>query len=143
MLSLGKPGNPFLLIRITFVAVLTLLLSGWTCSVFFVSCQGVGMQPQVTSLTPDAIASDAESALLTVGGSGFTPQSRIMWNENALQTTFIDSTRLQTLITQQTFESFGGSAGTSVQVSVKSQGSVDHSGCPVDGNSAPLALVIN
>ena len=50
---------------------------------------------------------------------------------------------LQTTITQQTFDSFGGSAGSPVQISVRSQESVDNLGCPNTGNSAALLLVIN
>ncbi len=95
------------------------------------------------ALSPDTIRSDAESVLLTVDGSGFTPQSQIMWNGNTLQTTFMDSHHLQTAITRQTFDSLGGSAGSSVQISVRSQGSVDNFGCPIGGNSAALVLVIN
>jgi len=83
------------LIRVAFIAVLTPLLSGWTCSALFVSCQGVA-KSQVTSLSPDAIPSDAESVLLTADGRGFTPQSQIMWNGNALRTKFMDSHHLQT-----------------------------------------------
>jgi hypothetical protein len=121
------------------IAALTLLLSGWTCSAIFVSCQGVVAQPQITSLSPDTVSSDSES-VLTVEGSGFAPQSQIMWNGNSLQTTLMDSHHLQTTITQQTFDSFGGSAGSSVQISVR-QGS--GMGCPPGGNSATLLLVIN
>ena len=133
------PSNPS--IRIALIAVLTLLLSGWTCSALFISCQGVGAQPQINSLSPDNIPNDADSVVLIVLGSGFTPHSQIRWNGNTMQTTFMDSQHLQTTITQQTFESFGGSAG-SVQISVSSQGSAADSGCPVE-NSAALALVIN
>ena len=140
--SLAHPYKPFPLIRVALIAALTLLLPGWTCSAIFLSCQGVG-QSQVTSLSPDTIPSDAESVLLTVDGSGFTPQSQILWNGSALQTTFLDSHRLQTMITQQTFESFGGSAGGSVQISVGSQGPLTDLGCPIGGNSAALVLVIN
>ena len=140
--SLAHPYKPFPLIRIALIAALTLLLSGWTCSAIFLSCQGVG-QSQVTSLSPDTIPSDANSVLLTVEGSGFTPQSQILWNGSALQTTFLDSHRLQTMITQQTFDSFGGSAGSSVQISVRSQGPGTDLGCPIGGNSAALVLVIN
>jgi len=129
-------------IRIALVAALTLLSSGWTCSALFLSCQGVG-QSQVTSLSPDTIPNDAESVLLTADGSGFTHQSQIMWNGNALQTTFLDSHHLQTTVTQQTFHSFGGSMGDSVQISVMSQASFDDLGCPIGGNSATLVLVIN
>ena len=139
--SLASACKPFPLIRIALIAALTLLLSDWTCSAIFLSCQGVG-QPQVTSLSPDSIPSDAESVVLTADGSGFTPQSQIMWNGNALQTTFIDSHHLQTTITRQTFDSFGGSVGSSVQISVMSQSSFDDMGCPIGGNSATLALVI-
>ena len=130
-------------IRIALIAALTLLLSGWTCSALFISCQGVVAQPQINLLSPDTIPGDAQSVLLTVEGSGFTPQSQIMWNGNTLQTTFMDSHHLQTAITRQTFDSFGGSAGSSVQISVRRQGSVDNFGCPIGGNSAALVLVIN
>jgi IPT/TIG domain-containing protein len=141
--SLANPCKPSPSLRIALVAALTLLLSGWTCNAMFVSCQGVVVQPQVTSLSPDTIPSDANSVLLTVDGSGFTSQSTIMWNGSSLQTTFLDSRHLQTTITQQTFESFGGSAGSSVQISVRSQASVADLGCPIGGNSATLILVIN
>jgi hypothetical protein len=128
-------------IRVALIAALTLLLSGWTCSALFISCQGVVAQPQITSLSPDTIPSDAQS-VLTVDGSGFTPESQIMWNGSTLHTTFMDSNHVQTAITQQTFDSFGGSAGSSVQISVKSQGP-GADGCPIGGNSAVLVLNIN
>jgi hypothetical protein len=140
--SLAHPYKPSPRIRVALIAALSLLLSGWTCSALFLSCQGVG-QSQVTSLSPDAIPSNAESVQLTAVGSGFTPQSQIMWNGNALQTTFMDSHHLQTTVTQQTFDSFGGSVGNNVQISVRSQASFDDLGCPIGGNSATLVLVIN
>lgn len=139
--SLANPCKFSLPIRLALVGVLTLLSSGWTCGVFFVSCQGVGTQPQITSLSPDTISSEA--VVLTVEGSGFTPQSQILWSGNALPTTLMDSHHLQTTITQQTFDAFGGSAGSSVQISVRSQGSVSDTGCPINGNSAILILIIN
>jgi hypothetical protein len=128
--SLGKP-----FLSIALIASLAALLSGWTCSGMFVSCQGVS-QAQITSILPGKIPSDANSVPLTVAGSGFTPQSQIMWNGSTLETTFLDSRHLQTTITQETFDSFGG--GSSVRISV-SQGL----GCPISGNSAALDLVIN
>lgn len=140
------PRKPFPLVRVALIAVLTLLLSGWsTCTamVDFNSCEGSVLQPQITSLLPGAISGDAESVVMTVNGSGFAPQSQIMWNGSALPTTFTDSSHLRTTITQQTFNSFGGSAGSSVQISVKSQGSVAVPGCPNGGNSATLDLVID
>ncbi len=141
--SLVNPGKPLPWVRIALIAALPLILSGWTCNAIFVSCLGVVPHPQITSLSPDTLPSDANSVLLTVEGSGFTPQSQIMWNGSSLQTKFIDSRQLQTTITQQTFDSFGGSAGSSVQISVSSQGSVRDLGCPIGGNSASLTLVIN
>ena len=140
------PCKPFPWVRMACIAALTLLLSGWTtCSaiVDFNSCESSVPQPQITSLLPGAIAGDAASVLLTVNGSDFVPQSQIMWNGNALQSAFTDSRHLQATITQQTFESFGGSAGSSVQISVRSLGSVAVLGCPNGGNSATLELVIN
>ena len=128
----SSPGKPFLAIAL--IAALAALLSGWTCSGMFVSCQGVS-QAHITSILPGKIPSDANSVPLTVAGSGFTPQSQIMWNGSTLETTFLDSHHLQTTITRDTFESFGG--GNRVRISV-SQGS----GCPIGGNAA-LDLVIN
>jgi hypothetical protein len=129
----SSPCKPFSLIAL--IAVLTLLFSGWTCSGMFVSCQGVS-QAQITSISPGHIPSDTNSVPLTVAGSGFTPQSQIMWNGSSLETTFVDSQHLQTTITRETFDSFGG--GNSVRISV-SRGL----GCPINGNFATLDLVIN
>lgn len=140
--SLADLYKPFPLIRVALIAALTLLSSGWTCNAIFLSCQGV-VQSQVTSLAPDRIPIDVESDLLMVDGSGFTSQSQIMWNGNALQTTFMDSRHLQTTVTQQTFDSLGGSLGDNVQISVRSPASFDELGCPIGGNSATLVLVIN
>jgi len=139
--SRANPGKRVPWIRIALLTTSTLLLSGWTCGVFFVSCLGV--EPQIASLSPDAISSDAELVLLTVQGTGFTPQSQIMWNSNALPTTFTDSHHLKATITQETFQSFGGSPGSSVQISAKSQGTLPDTGCPIDGNSNAMLLVIN
>jgi hypothetical protein len=143
--SLGGPCKPTPSIRITLIAVLTLLLSGWTCNAMFEfnSCQNAVAQPQIASLLPSSIPRDAASVLLTVEGSDFTPQSQIMWNGSALETTFTDPRHLQTTITQQTFDSFGGSAGSSVQISVRPESTVADSACPKGGNSATLALGIN
>ncbi len=126
------PCKPFSLIAL--IAALAALLSGWTCSGMFVSCQGVS-QAQITSLSPGHIPRDVNSVPLTVAGDGFTPQSQIMWNGSSLETTFVDSQHLQTTITRETVDSFGG--GSRVRISV-SQGS----GCPINGNAA-LALVIS
>ena len=139
---LVRPCRPSPSVRIAFVAVLTLLLSAWTsCTAIlnFSSCPGTVPQTQIALLVPDTIARDAESVLLIVSGSGFIPQSQIMWNGSALQTTFMDSRHLQATITQQTFDSYGGSAGSSVQISVKSP----LLGCPNGGSSSILLLVIN
>ncbi len=134
---LSKVDPCKLFYSIALVATLTLLLSGWTCFVGFVSCQGVS-QVQITSLSPTSIPSDAHSVPLTVEGNGFTPQSRILWNGSTLQTTFLDSHHLQATITQETFDSFGG--GPTVHISAGTQGG---GGCPIGGNSTPLDLVIN
>ena len=128
----SSPCKPFSLIAL--IAGLTLLLSGWTCSGMFVSCQGVS-QPQITSIPPGKIPSDVNSVPLTVAGNGFTPQSQIMWNGSTLEATFLDAHHLQATIRQETLESFGD--GSSVRISV-SQGS----GCTIGGNAA-MDLVIN
>src|ERR1700687_2211953 len=135
---LVHPRKPFPLVRMALLAVLTLLLSGWsTCTamVDFNSCQGSMPQPQITSLLPGAIPGDTASVLLAVKGSDFVPQSQIRWNASALPTTFTDSSHVEATITQQTFNSFGGAPGSSVQISIRSLGSGGVSGCPNGGNS--------
>jgi len=130
---LVNPCKLFPLVRIAFIAVLTLLLSGWsTCNaiVNFSSCRGTVPQPLINSLSPDPMPGNTESVVLIVNGS-------------ALPTTFTDSGHLRATITQQTFDSFSGSVGSSVQIAVRSQGSVPVLGCPNGGNSATLVLVIN
>jgi hypothetical protein len=133
-------------VRIAFIAVLILLLSGWsTCNaiVNFSSCLGTVPQPLINLLSPDPMPGNTESVVLIVNGSGFIPQSQILWNGSALQTTFLDSDHLRATITQQTFDSFGGSVGSNVQIAVRSQGSVPVLGCPNGGSSATLVLAIN
>jgi len=78
-----------------------------------------------------------------VDGSGFVSQSEILWNGNPLQTAFVDSRHLQTTITQQTLDSFGGSVGTNVLISVVSPQSDFIVGCPNGGSSGTLVLVVN
>ena len=136
---------PWKLYRIALLLLLTSLLSAWTCTavVRFNSCPGAVPQPQISGLAPNSISADVVSVLLTIEGSGFVSQSEILWNGNPLQTTFMDSGHLQTTITQQTFDSFGGSAGSSVLISVLSPGSNAVLGCPNGGNSGTLVLDIN
>ena len=71
------------------------------------------------------------------------PQSQILWSGNALQTTFLDSRHLQATITKQTFESFGGSVGSTVQIPVMSQEPTVVVGCPNGLSSATVVLFIN
>jgi len=137
--SLANSRKPFPWFRIALIAALALLSSGWTCSFEFNSCEGDAPPPQISSLSPSSVPGDANSVPLIVDGSGFTPQSQIMWNGSTLQTTFLDSRHIQATITQETFASFGGSAGSRVKISVGSR----RSGCPISGNSATLDLVIN
>jgi len=131
--------------RIVFVLVLTYLLSGWTCSavVNFNSCPDAVPQPQITALSPDNISADATLVLLSVKGSGFVPQSEILWNGNPLGTSFVDSHHLEATITQETFDWFGGTAGGSVLISVKSPASGVIKGCSNGGVSGTLVLNIN
>ena len=82
---LVNPCKPFPSVRIAFIAVLTLLLSGWsTCNaiVNFSSCPGTVPQPLINSLSPDPMPGNTESVVLIVNGSGFNPQSQILWTIN-------------------------------------------------------------
>ena len=133
------------LYRIAFVLVLISVCSAWTCSaiVRFDSCQTSASQPQITALSPDSISADATSVVLSVNGSEFVPQSEILWNGNPLGTTFVDSHHLQATITPETFDRFGGTAGGSAMISVKSPGSRVIEGCSNGGVSGTLSLDIH
>ena len=137
--------KPFPWLRAGFVAALTVILSGWTCTAIigFNSCLGVASTPHITLLSPSAVSAISDSVVLKVGGTGFVPQSQILWNGNALLTTFIDSEHLQAEITQQTFTQFGGSFGSNVLISVNSPVTTTVAGCPIAGSSATFVLVIN
>jgi hypothetical protein len=133
-------------LRIAFVLTLPVVLSAWTCTAIigFNSCLGIPPAPQITSLSPNAIsASDTQSILLVVIGNNFVSQSQIFWNGNALQTAFVDSQHLQATITQQTFERLGGSPGSNVLISVNSVVTTTVVGCPINGSSATVALIVN
>jgi len=139
-----QSAKPSPLLRIGFVAALALTLSGWTRTAIigFNSCLGVPATPQITLLSPSAVSVTTDS-VLTVRGSGFVPQSQVLWNGNALLTKFVDSQHLQTTLTQQTFDLFGGSPGGTALISVNSPVSAAIVGCPTGGSSATLVLVIN
>jgi len=139
-----QSAKPSPLLRIGFVAALALTLSGWTCTAIigFNSCLGVPATPQITLLSPSAVSVTTDS-VLTVRGSGFVPQSQVLWNGNALLTKFVDSQHLQAPITQLTFTQFGGASGSNVLISVNSPATATVLGCPIAGSSTTLVLVIN
>lgn len=141
--SLIQSVKGSLWLRIAFVAILMLTMSGWTCTaiVGFQTCLGTTPTPQIALLSPPAISATANSVLLTVSGSAFVSQSQILWNGNALPTKFIDSRHLQITVTQQTFAQFGGSFGNDVLISVNTP--VAGLGCPIPGSSTTLALAID
>lgn len=138
-------GKPLPWLSIGLVAALTLTFSGWTCTaiVGFASCLGVPATPQVTFLSPSAISAAVNSVLLTVRGTGFVPQSQILWNGRGLPTTFVDSQHLQATITRQTFTQFGGGFGSNVLISVNSPVTATVVGCPIAVSSATVVLVVN
>lgn len=131
--------------RIGLILGLAALLCAWTCTavVNLNGCPDAFPHPQIGALSPNPISADIISVVLSVEGTGFVPQSEIQWNKNPLPTTFIDSRHLQSTVTQQTFDSFGGSAGNSVMISVVSPGTNSLVGCPNGGNSSTLILEIN
>jgi hypothetical protein len=110
----------------------------------FNGCEGTIAQPQISSVSPNPMASNVESVVLSVDGSGFVQQSQIMWNGSALPTTFVDARHLQATITQETLASSGGSGGGTAEISVMTPaGAGAVAGCPNGGSSAGVFLVIN
>ena len=137
--------KPTPVIRIALLGLITFVSSGWTCAaiVGFNSCFDGTVQPQIVSISPDPLSSTVASFPLTVNGNYFMGQSQILWNGNPLPTTFVNSRQLQATITQQTFDSFGGSPGTSVQISVKSLRSFSSLGCPDGSTSGVFFIFVN
>jgi len=121
------------------------LLSAWTCTaiVNLENCRTATPYPRIGAVSPDPISADTVSVVMTVEGSAFAPQSEILWNQYPLPTTFIDSGHLQTTITEETFNSYGGSAGKNVWISVSSPGNTSVVGCPNGQNSSGLLLEID
>jgi hypothetical protein len=142
--SLSVCRNSSVVAHLALILALTVLLSGWTCSVFFSwgSCQKSAVKSDITSISPNAIMRDAGSVLLTLEGSGYTRESQVLWNGNILDTNFVDPQHIQTTITQETFDLFGGSAGDQVLISVRSQGTTASMGCSNEGNSKAQVLRI-
>jgi hypothetical protein len=106
------------------------------------SCPDQVPVPQIISIAPGSMPGNLDSIVLTVTGTDFVSQSQILWNGNTLETTFKDSQTLTSTITQQTLESFGGSPGNSVLISVRSQAHNRDFGCSNGGTSATLILII-
>ena len=143
--SLIHSDKPSPWVRMGFIAVVILALSGWACTAIigFQSCLGVPSVPQITSLSPNAVLVISDPVLLTVSGSAFVSQSQILWNGNPIATAFIDSQHLQAAITQQTFAQFGGGFGSNVLISVNTPMTSAVLGCPIPGASAALVLVVH
>ena len=140
-----RPSTPFSWVRFAFVAALPLLLSGWTTCAAIVNlsgCPSAVPLPQISSLSPDTVGGFAQPVPLVVVGNGFVPQSQILWNGSPLPTTFTDSRHLQTMITQQTFDSFGVSSGSNVLIAVRSPASATVLGCSGGGDSSTLVLIV-
>jgi hypothetical protein len=126
------------------VLLLTSLLSAWTCTAIldFNNCTEHFAQPHVISLSPQIIAASELPVLLVVNGTGFVPRSEILWNGSPLETTFMNSSQLEATITPQTVESFGGSTGDRVLISVMSSGTRGTVRCSSDYVSGTLFLFI-
>ena len=89
------------------------------------------------TLSPNPISADTVSVALSVEGSAFVPQSQILWNQNLFPTT---SSIHVTRVTQEIFESYGGSAGKMYRFTVTSPGSTYVVGCANGGTSSTLLL---
>lgn len=138
---MGSLCKPY---RIALILALAALSSAWTCTaiVNLNSCQTATPLPTIATVSPNPISASTYSEVLIVEGSNFLPQSQILWNQYPLPTTFIDSGHLKTTITQETFSSYGGSAGKNVLITVASPGNTSVVGCPAGGNSSTLLVEI-
>jgi hypothetical protein len=82
------------------------------------------------SFVPGTIQGDAESVLLVVNGSGFVPQSRIMWTEAHCQPRSWIHATFRPRLLRRSLTHLATPAGSIVQISVRSLESVADLGCP-------------
>jgi Tol biopolymer transport system component len=118
----------------------------------------------VASLSPSSVNAGAGEFLLTVGGTGFVPATRIVWNGSIRQSTFISANELTVTIPQADIASVGAVivkvVNTTTSLTEYSNGliflidgpatnrtvqavSIDPSGQPGNGNSSFPAISSN
>ncbi len=86
--------------------------------------------PTVTQLSPSLIQAGGSTATLTVDGTGFTSGSTILWNGQALPTTFVSAGQMTATVDSSLIQQLGWA-----QISVTTP-------TPGGGQSAPLPLHI-
>lgn len=86
---------------ISMVLVATAALAMAGCDEDPTSVPIVNPAPTITAVTPDSITAGSGGANLVVVGSGFTPDSRVVWNDDERVTTYIDAGELRASITSQ------------------------------------------
>jgi len=131
--------------RIALVLALGALLSAWTCTavVNLDNCRDAVPHPQIGALSLNPISADIVSGVLSVEGMGFCSPIRDPVEQIHCQPRSSISRHLQATVTQRTFDSFGGSAGESVLISVVSSGNNSVVDCPNRGNSSTVILEVD
>ena len=87
--------------------------------------------PVLTELSPKSASAGGSSAMLTVTGSGFVPQTQVLFNGSARPTTFVTSTSVTAVLTQSDL-----GAAQVAQIVVKNPP-------PGGGNSQALTFAVN
>lgn len=84
--------------------------SGDAPSGVFTAARCPAPNPTVTSLEPSSAIVGGPGFALSVNGTNFVPASVVLWNGNALPTTFVSSTQLQATIPASDVATIGASA---------------------------------
>ena len=74
------------LIRLCFLTIIVSLGS--------ISCGTCNRRGVITSISPNSATVGGDQFVLTVNGSDFVPNSRVVWNGSPVVTTYVNSNRL-------------------------------------------------
>lgn len=98
--------------------------------------------PQITSLSPNSEAVGASGFTLTVNGSGFVSGTTVLWNSQALTTTFVSATQLTATVPASLIAIAGTASVTAVYQDLPASNAVQFtiSGAPAITQLSPSTV---
>lgn len=95
---------------LSMVLVATAALAAAGCDEDPTSLPTVNPAPRLAAVSPDSIAAGSMGVKLVVVGSGFTRDSRVVWNDDERVTTYIDAGELRATITSSDVAAVGSAS---------------------------------